>query len=126
MEFPFCHSPDECCPATYFASKRPEPRKAGTAQLEVADATEWCARGAADTPRKLAQELQDLELYSAQEVRGAAERAAHRDRDAREARKSDRATLDRAARADWEARALPELRKRSWHRGWLVGLARHQ
>jgi len=64
VEFPFCHSRDECCPATYFASKRPEPRKAGTAQLEVADATEWCARGAADTPRKLAQELQDLELYS--------------------------------------------------------------
>lgn len=66
------------------------------------------AQGAIAERDKLARDLHDLKQHTAQEIHRAAEKAAQKDSDAIEARKSERAALDRAARAEGEAKALRE------------------
>ncbi|XDJ36599.1 MAG: DNA-binding protein (plasmid) [Burkholderia sp.] len=66
------------------------------------------AQGAIAERDKLARDLHDLKQHTAQEIHRAAEKAAQKDSECIEARKSERAALDRAARAEGEAKALRE------------------
>ena len=91
-------------------SERDARDRAGRAEGEVASLRAQLANAQAVSAErsKLAQELQDLQRHTAQEIDRAAERAARKDAEAVEASKSKQVALDRAARAEGEAAALRE------------------